>query len=82
VNDDRLYLEHIGEALRDIASYSSAGREAFFRERMRQDAILRKLEVIGQAVKISPKKLNPDSLISHGSRLRECAIKSFTTTLA
>jgi uncharacterized protein with HEPN domain len=51
VNDDRLYLEHIRDALLDIATYSSPGREAFFAESMRQDAILRKLEVIGQAVK-------------------------------
>lgn len=51
MKDDRLYLEHIREALEDIAIYGSAGREAFFAERMRQDAILRKLQVIGQAVK-------------------------------
>jgi uncharacterized protein with HEPN domain len=51
VNNDRLYLEHIRDALQDIGGYSSAGRDAFFRDRMRQDAILRKLEVIGQAVK-------------------------------
>ena len=29
----------------------SPGREVFFADRMRQDAIIRKLEVIGQAVK-------------------------------
>jgi uncharacterized protein with HEPN domain len=51
VKDDRVYLEHIREALEDIATYTSAGRAAFFAERMRQDATLRKLEVIGQAVK-------------------------------
>ena len=51
MNDDHLYLAHIRDALDDIANYSSAGREAFFLERMRQDAVLRKLEVIGQAVK-------------------------------
>ena len=51
MKDDRVYLEHIREALEDIATYTSAGRAAFFAERMRQDATLRKLEVIGQAVK-------------------------------
>jgi uncharacterized protein with HEPN domain len=51
VNDDRAYLQHIRDALDDIARYSDVRREAFFAERMRQDAILRKLEVIGQAVK-------------------------------
>jgi uncharacterized protein with HEPN domain len=51
VKDDRVYLEHIRDALRDIATYTSTGRDAFFAEQMRQDATLRKLEVIGQAVK-------------------------------
>jgi hypothetical protein len=34
VNDDRVYLEHIRDAPDDLASYSSAGREAFFAERI------------------------------------------------
>ena len=62
MNEDRLYLEHIRDALRDIHAYSGTGREAFFTERMRQDAILRKLKVIGQAVKNlseSTKSLQP-----------------------
>jgi uncharacterized protein with HEPN domain len=51
VKDDRVYLQHIRDALDDIANYANAGREAFLAERMRQDAPLRKLQVIGQAVK-------------------------------
>jgi uncharacterized protein with HEPN domain len=51
VKDDRVYLQHIRDALDDIATYANAGREAFFAERMRQDATIRKLQVIGQAVK-------------------------------
>lgn len=51
MKDDRVYLHHIRDALDDIASYGDAGREAFFAERMRQDATIRKLQVIGQAVK-------------------------------
>jgi uncharacterized protein with HEPN domain len=49
--DDRVYLQHIRDALDDIATYTSAGREALFAERMRQDATIRNLQVIGQAVK-------------------------------
>ncbi len=45
MKDDRVYLEHIR------ATYTNAGRGAFFADRMRQDATLRKLQVIGQAVK-------------------------------
>ena len=51
MKDDRVYLEHIRDALKDIATYTDAGHAAFFAERMRQDSTLRKLEVIGQAVK-------------------------------
>jgi len=51
VKDDRVYLEHIRDALHDIATYTSLGRDRFFADRMTQDATLRKLEVIGQAVK-------------------------------
>ena len=39
------------DALVDIAAYCDVGREVFISDRMRQDATLRKLEIIGQAVK-------------------------------
>lgn len=51
MKDDRVYLEHIRDALDDIATYTNVGPEAFFADRMRQDATLRKLQVIGEAVK-------------------------------
>ena len=51
MKDDRVYLQHIRDALQDIAAYCGSDHEAFLRDRMRQDATLRKLEVIGQAVK-------------------------------
>ena len=51
MSDDRVYLQHIRDALADIAAYTGAGRDAFFGQRMIQDATLRKLEIIGQAVK-------------------------------
>ena len=51
MKNDRVYLQHIRDALDDIAAYCSSGRDAFMAERMRQDATLRKLEIVGQAVK-------------------------------
>jgi uncharacterized protein with HEPN domain len=51
MKDDRVYLEHIRDALIDIAAYTAGGRNEFLVERMRQDATLRKLGVIGEAVK-------------------------------
>jgi hypothetical protein len=35
VKDDRVYLQHIRDALDDIATYASTGRDAFFAESMR-----------------------------------------------
>ncbi len=51
MKDDRVYLQHIRDALQDIAAYCGSEHGAFRDDRMRQDATLRKLEVIGQAVK-------------------------------
>jgi uncharacterized protein with HEPN domain len=51
VKDDRVYLHHVQGALNDITNYCGNDRQEFFNDRMRQNATLRKLEVIGQAVK-------------------------------
>ena len=51
MKDDRLYLRHILDAIDDVLAYSAAGRQAFFDERIRQDAVIRKIEVIGEATK-------------------------------
>jgi uncharacterized protein with HEPN domain len=43
------------EAAGRIADYAAAGEEAFLAEPMRQDAIIRNLEIIGEAVgRLSP----------------------------
>jgi uncharacterized protein with HEPN domain len=51
VKDERVYLGHILDAIGDIREYVAPGREAFMTHRLRQDAVLRKLEIIGEAVK-------------------------------
>jgi uncharacterized protein with HEPN domain/predicted nucleotidyltransferase len=48
---DGTFLLHIFEALNDIVSYTSDGQAEFFAEKMRQDAVERKFEIIGEAVK-------------------------------
>ena len=42
---DRLYLGHIIEAVERIIAYAAAGEEAF------RDAIIRNIQVMGEAVK-------------------------------
>lgn len=49
--DDLVYLAHIEEALEKIESYCRAGREAFGQDTMFQDAVMRRLEIVGEASK-------------------------------
>lgn len=52
---DRLYLQHIADAIAKIESYARVGREEFFAASHWQDAIIRQLEIIGEATKrLSP----------------------------
>jgi uncharacterized protein with HEPN domain len=51
VKDDRLYLGHILEAVEPFLAYSAEGEAAFRRDVKTQDAIIRNLQVMGEAVK-------------------------------
>jgi uncharacterized protein with HEPN domain len=51
VKDDRLYLEHIHEAILKIISYAGGGWDQFSRNPMAQDAVKRNFEIIGEAAK-------------------------------
>jgi uncharacterized protein with HEPN domain len=51
VKDDRVYLAHIRDALRRVTDYTAAGRESFFGDAKTQDAVVRNLEIVGQATK-------------------------------
>lgn len=48
---DRLFLEHILAAIGDIESFTAEGRDAFMADRKTQSAVVRQLEIIGEAVK-------------------------------
>jgi uncharacterized protein with HEPN domain len=51
VKDERVYLLHAIEAIDAILRYTADGRDAFFADRKTQDAVVRNIEIIGQAVK-------------------------------
>jgi uncharacterized protein with HEPN domain len=51
VRDDRVYLLHALDAIDAIIEYTADGRDAFFSDRKTQDAVVRNVEIIGQAVK-------------------------------
>jgi uncharacterized protein with HEPN domain len=47
---NEVYLRHILDAIQQIESYTSGiDREEFRSDRMRQDAVIRQIEVIGEA---------------------------------
>jgi uncharacterized protein with HEPN domain len=55
VKDDKLYIHHILERCHRITRFIGGGREAFASSEETQDAIIRNLEVIGEAAKrVSP----------------------------
>jgi uncharacterized protein with HEPN domain len=51
VKSDAVYLHHILDASDKIARYVSVGRETFTAESHWQDAVIRQLEIIGEATK-------------------------------
>ena len=51
MKDDRLYLHHILERCRRITRFIEPGREAFMASDQLQDAVIRNVEVIGEAAK-------------------------------
>ena len=61
MKDDRIYLQHIRDAIGRILSYTASGREAFLATPQAQDAVIRNLEIIGEAVK----HLSPDLRQQH-----------------
>jgi len=51
VTDDHAYLQHIRDAIDRIRGYVEAGEQAFLSDSKTQDAVIRNLEIIGEAVK-------------------------------
>jgi uncharacterized protein with HEPN domain len=52
VNDrDRLYLQHVLDAIEDAQAFTVDGRESFMSDRKTQHAVIRQLEIFGEAVK-------------------------------
>jgi uncharacterized protein with HEPN domain len=61
VKHDHVYLQHIREAAERVVRYTAGGRDAFLGDTMVQDAVVRNIEVIGEAVK----QLSPELRDAH-----------------
>ena len=51
MKDDATYLLHVLDALAQLEVYAREGREHFMTDRRTQEAVIRNLEVAGEAVK-------------------------------
>lgn len=55
MTDDRLLLDDMLEAIGHILEFASEGRDAFMKDKRSQHAVLRNLQVMGEAAKrVSP----------------------------
>jgi uncharacterized protein with HEPN domain len=57
VKDTAVFLQHIRDAISRIEAYTVGGRRAFLADTMVQDAVIRNLEVVGEAVRHLPPEL-------------------------
>jgi len=77
---DRVLLCHVRDALDNISQYTVDGRELFLANRMTQDAVIRNLEIIGEAVKHLSTGLtdgNPDILWKQIAGMRDVLIHHY-----
>ena len=61
--DERLYLLHVRDAIDRIRSYTHQGKDAFLTSSLLQDAVIRNLEIIGEAanrVSSQTQELHPE----------------------
>ena len=52
--DERDYLLHVRDAITRILEYTQAGKQDFFARSIVRDAVVRNIEIIGEAVKNIP----------------------------
>jgi len=57
---DGLFLRHIEEAIAEIEAYTCDGQHTFMADRKTQSAVVRQIEIIGEAVK----RLSPELTVS------------------
>jgi len=53
----RYFLEDIIESVQKVQNYASRGRSNFFKDEILQDAIIRRLEIIGEASNQLPEEI-------------------------
>lgn len=80
MRDESLYLTDMLECIHKIESYTVDGRDAFLNTPMMQDAVIRNLEIIGEATKqLSPelRQASPDVRWQQIAGLRDVLIHGY-----
>ena len=79
--DPLIFLEHILESIKDIEEYvRGTTREEFMNSKKTQDAVIRRIEIIGEAAKNVPediKKHHPDIPWKRMSGMRDILIHGY-----
>jgi uncharacterized protein with HEPN domain len=73
--DEKLRLTHVAEAAALITDYlKDVSKEAFLNDRMRQDAVIRRIQIIGEAVRhLSRELCRVESMASAGGLSGVCS---------
>jgi hypothetical protein len=61
VKSDQVLLAHVRDAVERILRYTMEGRDAFFSDTKTQDAVIRNIEIIGEASKSRSESLRSGS---------------------
>jgi uncharacterized protein with HEPN domain len=80
IERDKLYLNHVLDAVAAIERYTAGGRAEFFADDMIQSAVVRQLEIIGEAVKnLSPGLTSHETAVpwKQAARTRDLLIHGY-----
>lgn len=81
-NGENVVLLHIRDALVLVLEYAQVGEPAFMEDRKTQDAVLRRLEIVGEAVKRLPLEFARSIRRFPGNASRRSGTSLSTTTTA
>lgn len=82
MKSEALYLRHILDAIAKIEEYTQPGRESFAQENLRQDAVIRQLEIVGEATKRiseATRERHPDVPWRKAAGLRDFLIHDYSS---